>query len=109
MGIRFACPNGHKLNVKSELAGTHPYRKWLDRTQLILEELKPVFDYAARYKKGLPVFLEHLQALLGRYPEIAGSPNWEAIVEHICTLAVEQLPFEIAPKDIYNFLEQEAE
>jgi len=34
--------------VKSELAGTHPYRKWLDRTQLILEELKPVEPRALR-------------------------------------------------------------
>ncbi|ASP91677.1 glutamate synthase large subunit [Sinorhizobium meliloti] len=28
--------------VKSSLAGKHPYRQWLDNTQLILEELKPV-------------------------------------------------------------------
>ncbi|WP_143167006.1 hypothetical protein [Mucilaginibacter sp. OK098] len=74
-----------------------------------LEELKPVFDYAARYKKGLPVFLEHLQALLGRYPEIRESPNWEAIVGHICELAVDALPFEVSPQEIHMFLEQEAE
>ncbi|MDX3929289.1 MAG: glutamate synthase large subunit [Shinella sp.] len=34
--------------VKSELATKHPYRKWLDRTQLILEELKPVEPRALR-------------------------------------------------------------
>ncbi len=34
--------------VKSELAKTHPYREWLDRTQLILEELKPVEPRALR-------------------------------------------------------------
>ncbi|WP_127600263.1 glutamate synthase large subunit [Nitratireductor alexandrii] len=28
--------------IKSEIAGKHPYRQWLDSTQLILEELKPV-------------------------------------------------------------------
>ena len=28
--------------IKSEIAGKHPFRKWLDNTQLILEELKPV-------------------------------------------------------------------
>ncbi|MEP0242644.1 MAG: glutamate synthase large subunit, partial [Nitratireductor sp.] len=28
--------------IKSEIAGKHPYRRWLDSTQLILEELKPV-------------------------------------------------------------------
>jgi hypothetical protein len=70
-----------------------------------LEELKPVFDYAARYKKGLAVFLEHLQALVERYPEIRQSPNWEAIVGHICELAVSQLPFEVKPEQIHFFLE----
>jgi glutamate synthase (NADPH/NADH) large chain len=34
--------------VKSELATKHPYRSWLDRTQLILEELKPVEPRALR-------------------------------------------------------------
>jgi len=34
--------------VKSELSTKHPYRKWLDRTQLILEELKPVEPRALR-------------------------------------------------------------
>ncbi|PYE24550.1 glutamate synthase (NADH) large subunit [Rhizobium sp. PP-CC-3A-592] len=34
--------------VKSSLAGQHPYRKWLDNTQLILEELKPVEPRALR-------------------------------------------------------------
>jgi len=34
--------------VKSELAAQHPYREWLDRTQLILEELKPVEPRALR-------------------------------------------------------------
>lgn len=34
--------------VKSDLAGSHPYRKWLDRTQLILEDLKPVEPRALR-------------------------------------------------------------
>jgi len=28
--------------VKAEIAGRHPYRKWLENTQLILEDLKPV-------------------------------------------------------------------
>ncbi|RIK83588.1 MAG: glutamate synthase large subunit [Hyphomicrobiales bacterium] len=28
--------------IKSQIAAKHPYRKWLDNTQLILEELKPV-------------------------------------------------------------------
>jgi glutamate synthase (NADPH) large chain len=28
--------------IKKEIAGQHPYREWLERTQLILEELKPV-------------------------------------------------------------------
>ncbi|MFP3802787.1 glutamate synthase central domain-containing protein, partial [Paraburkholderia sp. SIMBA_027] len=30
------------------LAAKHPYRTWLDRTQLILEELKPVEPRALR-------------------------------------------------------------
>ncbi|CAN7395166.1 glutamate synthase large subunit [Rhizobium sp. LjRoot30] len=34
--------------VKSQLATKHPYRNWLDRTQLILEELKPVEPRALR-------------------------------------------------------------
>jgi glutamate synthase (NADPH/NADH) large chain len=34
--------------VKSQLASKHPYREWLDRTQLILEELKPVEPRALR-------------------------------------------------------------
>ena len=34
--------------VKSELYRTHPYREWLDRTQLILEDLKPVEPRALR-------------------------------------------------------------
>ncbi len=34
--------------VKSQLAGSHPYREWLDRTQLILEDLKPVEPRALR-------------------------------------------------------------
>jgi len=34
--------------VKSQLATAHPYRSWLDRTQLILEELKPVEPRALR-------------------------------------------------------------
>ncbi|MBN8930919.1 MAG: glutamate synthase subunit alpha, partial [Rhizobium pusense] len=34
--------------VKHELAAKHPYRSWLDRTQLILEELKPVEPRALR-------------------------------------------------------------
>lgn len=34
--------------VKSALAGKHPYRRWLDDTQLILEDLKPVEPRALR-------------------------------------------------------------
>nr|WP_245355800.1 glutamate synthase large subunit [Rhizobium leguminosarum] len=34
--------------VKSKLAAAHPYRSWLDRTQLILEELEPVEPRALR-------------------------------------------------------------
>ncbi|MCV9966479.1 glutamate synthase large subunit [Pararhizobium sp. BT-229] len=34
--------------VKSNLANQHPYRQWLDNTQLILEELKPVEPRALR-------------------------------------------------------------
>ncbi|MFP5077189.1 glutamate synthase large subunit [Rhizobium sp. YIM 134829] len=34
--------------VKSSLASKHPYRQWLDNTQLILEELKPVEPRALR-------------------------------------------------------------
>ncbi|MBW8444710.1 MAG: glutamate synthase large subunit [Arenimonas sp.] len=34
--------------VKSDLANGHPYREWLDRTQLILEDLKPVEPRALR-------------------------------------------------------------
>ncbi len=34
--------------VKSELATAHPYREWLDRTQLILEDLHPVEPRALR-------------------------------------------------------------
>jgi hypothetical protein len=34
--------------VKRELAAKHPYREWLDRTQLILEDLKPVAPRALR-------------------------------------------------------------
>ena len=34
--------------IKSQIATKHPYRNWLDRTQLILEELKPVEPRALR-------------------------------------------------------------
>ena len=34
--------------VKSGLAAKHPYREWLERTQLILEDLKPVEPRALR-------------------------------------------------------------
>ncbi len=34
--------------VKSKLANEHPYRQWLDNTQLILEDLKPVEPRALR-------------------------------------------------------------
>ncbi|MEO3384787.1 glutamate synthase large subunit [Mesorhizobium sp. CAU 1741] len=34
--------------IKSQIATKHPYRKWLDNTQLILEELKPVEPRALR-------------------------------------------------------------
>ncbi|WP_176082850.1 glutamate synthase large subunit [Martelella sp. HB161492] len=34
--------------IKSELAGKHPYQDWLARTQLILEELNPVEPRALR-------------------------------------------------------------
>ncbi len=34
--------------IKSELAGKHPYEKWLTNTQLILEDLKPVEPRALR-------------------------------------------------------------
>ncbi|OWK23868.1 hypothetical protein AJ87_27960 [Rhizobium yanglingense] len=34
--------------MKSQLATQHPYRSWLDRTQLILEDLKPVEPRALR-------------------------------------------------------------
>jgi glutamate synthase (NADPH/NADH) large chain len=34
--------------VKSRLAAKHPYREWLERTQLILEDLKPVEPRALR-------------------------------------------------------------
>ncbi|OJF96643.1 glutamate synthase large subunit [Pararhizobium antarcticum] len=34
--------------LKSTLANQHPYRQWLDNTQLILEELKPVEPRALR-------------------------------------------------------------
>ncbi|AJY44642.1 glutamate synthase large subunit [Martelella endophytica] len=34
--------------IKSELAGMHPYQNWLDHTQLILEDLAPVEPRALR-------------------------------------------------------------
>src|SRR5690606_11725959 len=34
--------------IKSEIAGKHPYAQWLENTQLILEELKPVEARALR-------------------------------------------------------------
>jgi glutamate synthase (NADPH) large chain len=34
--------------IKAEIAGQHPYRKWLANTQLILEDLKPVEPRALR-------------------------------------------------------------
>jgi glutamate synthase (NADPH/NADH) large chain len=34
--------------IKAEVARKHPYRKWLDNTQLILEDLKPVEPRALR-------------------------------------------------------------
>lgn len=70
-----------------------------------LEELKPVFDYAARYRKGLLTFLEHLEALLARYPEIRQSPNWQDVLAHIVELGAEQLPFELRIADVEAFLE----
>ena len=35
-------------DVKSQLASRHPYREWLGRTQIILEDLKPVEPRALR-------------------------------------------------------------
>ncbi len=34
--------------LKAQLAKAHPYREWLDRTQIVLEELNPVEPRAAR-------------------------------------------------------------
>ncbi|MGE0232121.1 MAG: glutamate synthase large subunit, partial [Flavobacteriaceae bacterium] len=34
--------------VKAELSASHPYREWLDRTQIVLEDLKPVEARASR-------------------------------------------------------------
>ena len=34
--------------IKSEISGKHPFRKWLENTQLILEDLKPVEPRALR-------------------------------------------------------------
>ena len=34
--------------MKSTLAASHPYRAWLDRTQIVLEEMQPVEARAAR-------------------------------------------------------------
>ena len=34
--------------VKSQIAGKHPYKEWLERTQLILEDLNPVEPRALR-------------------------------------------------------------
>ena len=34
--------------IKNEMAGAFPYEKWLERTQLVLEDLKPVEPGAAR-------------------------------------------------------------
>ena len=34
--------------MKSELAASHPYREWLERTQIVLEDLQPVEARAAR-------------------------------------------------------------
>jgi glutamate synthase (NADPH/NADH) large chain len=34
--------------IKSEIANKHPYKKWLENTQLILEDLKPVEPRALR-------------------------------------------------------------
>jgi glutamate synthase (NADPH/NADH) large chain len=34
--------------MKHELAGSHPYRAWLKRTQIVLEDLKPVEPRASR-------------------------------------------------------------
>ena len=34
--------------MKRQMSQSHPYRKWLDRTQIVLEELKPVEPRASR-------------------------------------------------------------
>ncbi len=34
--------------IKTELASSHPYRQWLERTQIVLEDLKPVEPRASR-------------------------------------------------------------
>jgi glutamate synthase (NADPH/NADH) large chain len=34
--------------VKKELAASHPYKQWLERTQIVLEDLKPVEPRASR-------------------------------------------------------------
>ncbi|MCW6508095.1 glutamate synthase large subunit [Hyphomicrobiales bacterium BP6-180914] len=34
--------------VKSQIAASHPYRSWVERTQIVLEELQPVEARAAR-------------------------------------------------------------
>ena len=34
--------------IKTEIAGALPYRKWLDKTQIVLEDLKPIEPRSAR-------------------------------------------------------------
>lgn len=34
--------------IKKELASSHPYKQWLERTQIVLEDLKPVEPRASR-------------------------------------------------------------
>src|SRR5208282_5130133 len=45
--------------MKHELAGSHPYRAWLEDTQIVLEDLKPVEPRASRTDVSL---LDHQQA-----------------------------------------------
>ena len=72
-----------------------------------LEELKPVFDYELRYKKGRQDFLAHLLALIGRYPAIRENVSWPDIVAHISELVAEQLAFNLSGREIDDFLGQE--
>ena len=93
--------------MKAQIAGSHPYRKWVERTQIVLEELQPVEARAARTdvplldkQQAYGYSKEDLTTLLapmgGRGEEATGSMGTDTPIA----------PLSDKPKLLYNYFKQ---